>query len=595
MHEVSQAWKDMHLRQLLNESYIDLSFSVTDPDAADDVEASDDGHIYLSDTERITIEEYRQAPKYATLERDFWRADGSLVIPPLTADKYAGYIGNVLSGDDGSFSPAPVITLSFDKLYDSVLPGMTITWSTLYGEYATDFMITAYGSSGEVARETVTGNTDVRSVVVMDVTGYNRIELTVLSWSKPGHYPRMERLRIGLSVQYGKGDIMSYDHSQEISPISASLPVASISFALNNIDDKFDPNNQTGMSKYLMERQRITARYGLKLADGSVEYIPAGTYFLSEWNAPQNGLEATFTARNTLDFLQDTYVRGTYDPAGVTLYDLAVDVLNTADMPLLQDGSPMWQIDESLKDMTTTAPLPLCTQAEALQYIAQAAGCVIYCDRECILHIGAAAQNTTDYEITNMVLYEHPELTLQKPLKAVAVKLHEYYPDETGKELFNGIVPVDGERTVTLTYSDLATDASAAVTGGTLVSAEYYSGACVLTLSGSGDVSIVVTGTTLKDSASDYMVFNADEGDVQTVDNPIITSTTRAAAVGEWARAWLSQRRQISVGSFRADTRLEVMDVISVSNKYGRENVCVTSIDWSYSGAFRGKVEGRVV
>ena len=228
MHEVSQAWKDMHQRQLLNESYIDLSFSVTDPDAAEDVEASDDGHIYLADTERITIEEYRQAPKYATLERDFWRADGSLVIPPLTADKYAGYIGNVLSGEDGSFSPAPVITLSFDKLYDSVLPGMTITWSALYGEYATDFMITAYGSGGEVARETVTGNTDVRSVVAMDVTGYNRIELAILAWSKPEHYPRIERLRIGLSVQYGKSDIMRYDHSQEISPISAALPVASI-------------------------------------------------------------------------------------------------------------------------------------------------------------------------------------------------------------------------------------------------------------------------------------------------------------------------------------------------------------------------------
>lgn len=595
MHEVSQAWKDMHKRQLLRESYIELSFSVTDPDAAEDVEAADDGHIYLSNTGRITIEEYRQAPKYATLERDFWRADGSLVIPPPAPDKYAGYIGNTLSGDDGYFSPAPLITLSFDKLYDSVLPGLTITWSTLYEEYATDFTITAYGSSGEVARETVTGNTDVRSVVSMDVTGYNRIEIAVLAWSKPGHYPRIERLRIGVSVQYGKSDIMSYDHSQEISPITASLPVASISFALNNIDDKFDPNNQTGMSKYLMERQRITARYGLTLADGSVEYIPAGVYFLSEWNAPQNGLEATFTARNTLDFLQDTYVRGTYDPAGITLYDLAADVLNTADMPRLQDGSPMWVIDESLKGMTTTAPLPLCTQAEALQYIAQAAGCVMYCDRECMLHIGAAEQNVTDYEITNDVLYEHPELTLQKPLKAVAVKLHEYYPDAAGTELFNGIVPVSGTRTVTLTYSEPATDVSATVTGGTLASAEYYSGACVLTLNGSGDVSIVVTGTTLKDSASDYMVFNADDGDVQTVDNPVITSTARAAAVGEWVRTWLSQRRQISVGSFRADTRLEVMDVISVSNKYGREDVCVTAVKWSYSGAFRGAAEGRVV
>ena len=595
MHEVSQAWKDMHQRQMLGESYIELSFSVTDPDAAEDVEATDDGHVYLSDTEQITIEEYRQAPKYATLEHNFWRADGTYRIPPTVPDKYAGYIGATLANEDGLLSPAPVITLNFDKLYDTTLPGLTITWSTLYQEYATDFTITAYGNSGEVARRTVTGNTDVRSVVSMDVTGYNRIELAIQGWSKPGHYPRIERLRIGLVVSYGKSDIMSYDHSQEVSPISASLPVASVSFALNNTDNKFDPNNATGMSKYLVERQRITATYGLKLADGSIEYIPAGVFFLSEWNAPQNGLEATFTARNTLDFLQGEYVRGVYSPAGVTLYDLAEDVLSTADMPLLQDGSPMWVIDESLKDMTTTAPLPLCTQAVALQYIAQAAGCVMHCDKECVLHIEKAAQHMTDYAITNLVLYEHPELTLQKPLKSVAVKLHEYYPDESGKELFNGIVPVNGTATVTLTYSEPATDVTATVTGGVLTAAEYYSHACVLTLAGSGDVSIVVTGTTLKDSASDYMVFNADEGDVQTVDNPIITSTARAAAVGEWVCAWLSQRKQISVSSYRADTRLEMMDVISVANKFSSENVCITSARWSYSGAFRGSVEGRVV
>ena len=44
----------------------------------------------------------------------------------------------------------------------------------------------------------------------------------------------------------------------------------------------------------------MRVKYGLKLNDDTIEYIPAGVFYLSEWESPQNGLEANFVARDLL-------------------------------------------------------------------------------------------------------------------------------------------------------------------------------------------------------------------------------------------------------------------------------------------------------
>jgi hypothetical protein len=47
---------------------------------------------------------------------------------------------------------------------------------------------------------------------------------------------------------------------------------------------------------------------------------------MSEWDAPQGGMTADFTARDLLEFMTNTYYDGVYSPDGTGLYDLAVSV-----------------------------------------------------------------------------------------------------------------------------------------------------------------------------------------------------------------------------------------------------------------------------
>jgi hypothetical protein len=87
---------------------------------------------------------------------------------------------------------------------------------------------------------------------------------------------------------------------------------------------------------------------------------------------------------------------------------------------------------------------------------------------------------------------------------------------------------------------------------------------------------------------------NSATGNVQTVDNPLIVSSSVANAVAEWCRNCLKNRKIIS-GEFRADPRLDALDTITVVSKYGSNAVQVTNIKYTYGGAFRGTFTGRVI
>jgi hypothetical protein len=86
---------------------------------------------------------------------------------------------------------------------------------------------------------------------------------------------------------------------------------------------------------------------------------------------------------------------------------------------------------------------------------------------------------------------------------------------------------------------------------------------------------------------------NSVTGNVQTVDNPLIVNESVAAAVAEWCRGCLRNRKIIS-GEFRADPRLDALDTVTVVSKYGSNPVQITNVKYTYNGAFRGTFTGRV-
>ena len=88
---------------------------------------------------------------------------------------------------------------------------------------------------------------------------------------------------------------------------------------------------------------------------------------------------------------------------------------------------------------------------------------------------------------------------------------------------------------------------------------------------------------------------NSNSGEVQTISNAMIQTQSDAVRVGQAAVDLLTGRKTIS-GEYRADPRLDVLDMIAVQSKYSTNDVVVTDVTYTTTaGAFRGRFTGRAV
>ncbi len=412
MIAVSDAWKDVHQRFLLPEGHIEIRCELSEVGLQDMATASGTSEAVFSNTSEVLNLE-SSSRKYATNELNLWALDGSMTVLPDSAPyESSGYVSDI--SESGS------VTLTLPSVRTVAIPGVTITWSSLYGEYPPVFTVTAKNGSTVVAELTVTDNTARTSVVDLELVNYDSVTITVHNWNMPYRRARIESINLGHTLVINKGEILSYTHEQHGDLLSGELPKNSINFSLNNIDGRWNPSNPTGMERYLSERQRLTVRYGFDI-DGTIEWIKAGTFYLSEWSAPSNGLEARFVARDIFEFLINADNKA-------ARFDTLSGLIRFAASSLPDDIEVV--IDDTLKNYSAEYNGES-TSAVIVQKCANAGRCVLRYDRDGVLHIAPLTSVLADYRIPLSLSYSYPELELSKPLKMVSVE----YGGETPYEL----------------------------------------------------------------------------------------------------------------------------------------------------------------
>lgn len=418
MITVSEGWKSAHDELLLPETFIKLSFGVTEPGLALAAKTTATNEDSFSEAEKITDALEKEPEKYATLEFNSWALDGTFEYCDETPTD-PGYTTSTLSNETGSYEGTAAITIQFSEVRTALIPGITITWGNAFDEYATSFRVTAYNGSTIVFQESVTDNTSVVSQIFTALQGYDQIVIEVLEWCLPNRRCRVTEVFLGIREFYTKSELLSYSHTESADLLSATLPKNEITFSLDNSTGRWNPSNPSGAEKFLLERQEIIAKYGMKV-NGVIEWIDAGVLWLSEWDTPANGLEATFTARDSLTFTMNDIYTGIRSG---TLFDIATAAFEQVKLSVLPDGSERFYVDESLKNQTTdfSAEDIEYTIAEILQMIAHMACCVFYQDRFGKVRIEPHNEEISDYAINRFHSYAHPEMSISKPLKAVEV------------------------------------------------------------------------------------------------------------------------------------------------------------------------------
>jgi hypothetical protein len=523
-----------------------------------------------------------------------------------------------MNDGNGVFPTLPRVIIQFPEVHTSLIQGLYINWGEGYDEYATSFTIDVFNGDTLIATKDVTDNKDVKTSVFMDIQNFNAIRITINKWCLPNHRARLQTFVPGTKIIFDKNDLMSFTHTQEADPISSSLARSSITFSLDNTKNTYNPFNDEGKSKYFSANQEIKVRYGYNI-DGAVEWIKGGTYYLSDWDAKQNGNSAEFTAIDLLDLMTDTFDHEGYEAEEVSLYDLAEKALTYSTLPQWIRDKLKWRIDESLRNITTTGTPHGYTCAEALQYIANAACCMLYVDRDgviCIEPVTFDDATSNDYSVSPENSYSKPETKSDKEIKQLIVREYAHtLVDDDGDEVFDVDEVIAHERSVIARFPTLHPGAVTRVdfpndgrwvlmngrntTGNEVFSAIIaYPTYCLIFSRTDTDKKYMnlgyLTGFEILTSETQRIIVVSPTGEELTIENPLITSEERALTVGEWMKSYLTKLNTQTL-SWRADPRLDVLDVIRSKDEFTDSNLILTKVEYVYNGAFKGVAEGRVM
>lgn len=462
MEHPSQAWLDKFNDTLVPEEFVEISYNSTEPGVQEDATASATAQVPFGNIENTTKELDRVLTKYATGETNLHVLDGSFrLLPDSVPYADAGFISQTLVSD----SSHPRIILSFGSVHTRAVPGLTVVWSSMMNEWAAKFKLTAYKGTAVVSTITVSNNRSVYSKTEWEIYGYDSIAIDILEWSIPNRRARIEWIMVGLHKVYSKKDLVSYTHTSSRDPISAQLPKDSIEFSLDNSQKTWDAINPRGMFRYLYERQEVDVRYGMDV-DGETQWINGGKFYLSEWSVPSNGLEASFTARDALEFMMTSNYTGRKTG---TLYQMCYDALET-----LPSNVPSFYISEELKEYSTdiSSEKTSYKNSDILQLAANAAGMALYQTRDGHIRIErvnlTAEEGTEVYEIPVINNFQWPEISFASRVKNVSCNVNgkeHLYPEGSNaegvtqtvsNELLTEAMLVKSKNSITEAYAMLA-------------------------------------------------------------------------------------------------------------------------------------------
>lgn len=528
-----------------------VSFEILDVTAYDDATFTVTGESEISRLGQAINKIRDMSNKYATFERDYWKLDGSFVLPPHEneGDSELGWWSDVLSGEDNIFAIRPVMTFTFTQPHSSI--GLTFTFDRQTNEYPTDFRIEAYGADGSlIISETVSGNISPVYYFNRPLDNYERLVITIIRWINPIRRARLTEVDFGSVQEYTGAKLISLKVVEEMDLLASTVPSNEMQFVLDNSDQYFNILNPNGVYRFLVPNQEMTSQIGILIGESKYEWIPMGKFYLSQWTVDEGSMTSTFIGHDIFTKLDlSEYTISLQD---TNLYDLAVDVLTKANVD-------SYVIDDTLKDITTKGFKDKTKTREALQMIAIAGRCIVRQGRD------------------GSIIIEHFE----------ELKYETGYITWTGTA--SGTVAATGEFAGLETYPQVYIDYVFQQ-----ISFDNAYEIPKITL-GSQVKQLTFTVHHTDDTTADTIYLNSSvqDGIGYAISNPLINTEDQAASVA----AWMFQYYNF-IASYQANWRqnpaLECGNVILIEDRFGnKKKARITKNEFNFEGYLMGITEAK--
>lgn len=409
MQKATRAYKQSMAQPMRNRGYVRINIGVINSNAQDNVGARSDKNnlTYYSDA-RKPFESYEVDKVYATLEQDFTRVDGSMYFLP-EPDEEMEYYNNGIVTDDLLGD----VYIDFDGNTGFDIKGLTIDFGDCY---PSEFTVEYDGGTKHCYN-------DKRMFVTEDVfNGTSFFIIHPITMVNGQGRLRIYQFFCGINNSFDNSTVINCSIKDYVSSITETIPSQDVSITVDNQDLYYSVDNPESTLAYFEVGQEVKMSFGYDVhGDGNIEWMPPTTTYLKTWSA--NDVQAKFTATDRFDYLTGTFYKGLYRPQGMSLYGLAIEVLNDAGITDERE----YYIDPYLKDVIVYNPIPVVKHSEALQLIANAGRCSLYQDRQARIHMKASFVPDMTVSVNNQTYYSHTEELLKDtPKKAYAIYSNDF-------------------------------------------------------------------------------------------------------------------------------------------------------------------------
>lgn len=395
MQNASKEYKESMRQPFRNRGYIRVSIGVVNSDAQKNASADDsrNNFTYYSNTKNL-FNGYTVDKPYATCERDFTKVDGTMYFLPKESSGMQYYNNGIVTQDFMG-----TIYIRFNTPYSLDIKGLKINWGEYY---PVDFTI-----ENDTNTRSYEGNNKANWTTEDTFDGTTYLIIRVSKMANPYLRLRINEFTAGISNTFTNKEVKSYVAKDFVSPIAETVPSQDLTLVVDNQNLYYSPDNPESALAYMEVGQEIKVEFGYDVTgNGDIEWLPEITTYLKNWSA--NDVEAKFVGTDRFDYLTDKYYKGHFYKDGITLYDLAIDVLADAGIT----DSREYFLDPYLKTIVVYNPMPIVTHAAALQIIANAGRCALSVDRQKRIHLQSSfvpdmsitSNGETDYSNVSNVM-----------------------------------------------------------------------------------------------------------------------------------------------------------------------------------------------
>lgn len=375
--------------------------------------------------------------RWATGEPNLFKLSDYRLFP---SDGAPGYWSGVMSGADGTFSAAQVLTATMENAHSSI--GVTVCFDQT--THLSGFKVDWIGADGAViSTVTVSDNDQQAAFVDNHVDGYYGLRITAIKTDAPYRYAKIQEIDYGQNLVYDDNSLVDAKIVDEVDLSGASVPAGELNFEVLDPDDRLNPLNPEGIYAYMAEGIPVHVD-----CTTESETFPAGIYYMTAWEGSGTGT-AKMQATNIIGaHAEKTYESRFY--SAVSPWDALKDIAAVLGVSSSATGLPV---------STLTGYIPAVPVQDAIAHISVASGGFARVTRWGDLEIVQASGDPL--VIAEEDVLGDPVVTQLKQPDSFEVEVNAYTISSTGYMTginFDALLgyPVDAEFTQSLAFLDSA-------------------------------------------------------------------------------------------------------------------------------------------